>query len=563
MADTPPRFTLRQLPVPAKLVVTAFLLSVGLGYTSAMIQLHMKHSDRDGQHLPTVENVVAVFAGKRWQPAGGEGEKVVSRLEALVTGNPKGELNSKNMAPAFFAHDGADYQKRADEKPDQLPRLDAERDGERAAFVAWVNAPPDARQQAYDTDRFHLPPALAGRPLTNAYKVNGGAVKIHSLVRDRCTRCHRPGGDKGDVPLTTYKELARHMPAAVPVPPGGGWVDSGKLISLERLTQSTHAHLLSFSMLFSLTGMVFAFTSYPGIVRGVLGPLVLVAQVTDVALWWLARLENGGPYFAMGIVGTGMVVATGLGLQIVLSVFNMYGPKGKLVLALLFAAAGGLGGVAYKKVVAPYLEGERAGKAAEKTPASSPVGPPRLEKLLVWSKAGPDGSPLPAFDLPRRKNNEIDLDWKGKQDGGMARAFFDKDGADFKALLKDATDEEVRRLFAERDGERLAILAWLKLAADARQASYESDRFTLPAELAGKPLTADYKADGGSVKVKSILTDRCARCHQPGADKEDIPLHTYEGLRKYLEPEPVEGGGKAVAADAAPANGDPIPAARE
>ena len=30
-----PRFTLRQLPLPAKLVVTLFLLTVGLGYSSA------------------------------------------------------------------------------------------------------------------------------------------------------------------------------------------------------------------------------------------------------------------------------------------------------------------------------------------------------------------------------------------------------------------------------------------------------------------------------------------------------------------------------------------------
>ena len=34
------------------------------------------------------------------------------------------------------------------------------------------------------------------------------------------------------------------------VPEGGGWVDSGRQISLEKLTQSTHAHLLSFAVLF-------------------------------------------------------------------------------------------------------------------------------------------------------------------------------------------------------------------------------------------------------------------------------------------------------------------------
>ena len=50
-----PRFTLRQLPLPAKLVLSTFLLAVGVGYTSAMVQLHMQHGDRDGKPLPTVE----------------------------------------------------------------------------------------------------------------------------------------------------------------------------------------------------------------------------------------------------------------------------------------------------------------------------------------------------------------------------------------------------------------------------------------------------------------------------------------------------------------------------
>ena len=43
-------------------------------------------------------------------------------------------------------------------------------------------------------------------------------------------------------------------------------------------------------MLFSLTGLVFAFTNYPVTLRCVLGPLVVLAVFADVSLWWLARL---------------------------------------------------------------------------------------------------------------------------------------------------------------------------------------------------------------------------------------------------------------------------------
>src|SRR5262249_37861493 len=114
-------------------------------------------------------------------------------------------------------------------------------------------------------------------------------------------------------------------------------------IGVEKLAQSTHAHALSFAVLFALTGLVFAFSGYPGWLRVVVATLPLVAQAADLACWWLARLDGVGPYFAMAIIGTGAAVGVGLAAQIVLGVFDLYGRAGKAVLLLLFlAAAGGL-----------------------------------------------------------------------------------------------------------------------------------------------------------------------------------------------------------------------------
>jgi hypothetical protein len=118
--------------------------------------------------------------------------------------------------------------------------------------------------------------------------------------------------------------------------------------------------LLTFAVLWAATGLIFAFTSYPSSVRCLLAPIVLVAQVADIACWWLARLEPPvGPYFALAIMGTGAVVGLGLWAQIILSIWNMYGPKGKVVVLLMFLLGAGLFGLTYVKVIHPQIQAER------------------------------------------------------------------------------------------------------------------------------------------------------------------------------------------------------------
>ena len=73
-------------------------------------------------------------------------------------------------------------------------------------------------------------------------------------------------------------------------------------MSLSKLAQTTHVHMLGFSMLYGLTGLLFAFTSYPVFVRVLIAPLPLLAQIIDISFWWLARLDEPyGPGFAAAI----------------------------------------------------------------------------------------------------------------------------------------------------------------------------------------------------------------------------------------------------------------------
>jgi hypothetical protein len=348
------RFTLRQLPLPAKLVVSVFLVSVGLGYFSALVQLHLRHGSLNGEPLPTSSDVVERFAGVRKAAPGGP--DLVSRIESLIMGRTDGEMTGESMGPAFFGKSSG-YAKECRERGKE--KVDVEREGERQLLRAWVRAEAEPRKKAYEADKFPIPADLSTRPVTEDYvDKDAKTFKVKTAIDDRCGKCH-----PNDHPpsLESYKDLE---PLCNPPKPDeilpGGWVRSNRQMSVEALTQSTHAHLLSFSMLFALTGLAFAYTAYPKGLRLVVAPLVLVAQVLDIACWWLARVPGPGPYFAMAIVGTGGVVALGLAAQIFGTLIDLYGRRGRFVLVVLFLLAGAGFAALYTNVLGPALAAEKA-----------------------------------------------------------------------------------------------------------------------------------------------------------------------------------------------------------
>ena len=302
----PFKLVLRDLPLPVRLTLTAFLVAVGLGYFSALVQLHFQQASH-GTLLPTPDDVVEIFSGVKnfWSGKSAVGPpKPVSKIEKLI------------MAPENLPHNGSGTMAFAFFGKNLPEGKRPQREGERLAVQAWINTAEDQRKEAYENDAFPLPAALANHPITEDF-LDDGKVKVASIIDARCSKCHADASLQGKKRLVDYSDFAD----VLEVPTAG---NTSRQMSLEHLTETTHLHLLSFAMLWALTGLVFAFSSYPMWLRCILAPLVLVAQVADVSCWWLARLECAGPYFALTIMGTGAVVGLGLALQIVLSLINMY-----------------------------------------------------------------------------------------------------------------------------------------------------------------------------------------------------------------------------------------------
>ena len=314
-AGAPFSITLRGLPLPVRLTLATFLVAVGLGYLAALLQLHFQNAS-PGNTLPSPNDVVEIFSGvDNWPVQKPSPPPPVSKLEQLLMAPENLPQNgSGTMAFAFF--NKRDFKKAETKGPAAVAHLRKCREAEQAVLQAWIHLPDDQREKAYNDDACPMPPSLKDQPM-DGNDVDGDMVKVKSIIDARCSSCHADAGLQGKKKLVDYEDFAD----VLEVPAVG---KTSRQMSLESLTQTTHLHLLSFCMLWALTGVIFAFSSYPRWLRCVLAPGVLIAQVADVACWWLARVNGVGPYFALCIIGAGTLVGVGLLLQVALGVSDMF-----------------------------------------------------------------------------------------------------------------------------------------------------------------------------------------------------------------------------------------------
>src|SRR5262245_48310692 len=199
------RFSLRALPIPAKVVVTCFLLAVGGGYTAAMVQLHMQDS-KSGEMMPTIHDVILKYTGKKWFETDPPQPKC--RLETLIMGPVEGAPwnGTGSMAPAFFHKDGGEWNKlNAVEKA----KAEAERNGEREVIRQWINAPTDARKKAHEDNKFTTskPP----QAITDEFKHPDGSFKVKSILDVRCVRCHSKDSAQDKFPLEAHEQIEKYL----------------------------------------------------------------------------------------------------------------------------------------------------------------------------------------------------------------------------------------------------------------------------------------------------------------------------------------------------------------
>ena len=228
------RMTLRDLSLPVRLTITAFLFSVGLGYLAAMVQLKVQLASA-GNFPPTREDVVGAY----------HGHVAHSQFERLLEEPDSRAFNGQGSMRAAFTKKrsggwakavkskGKELESKAKEEeekakekgiepPKFAPPTDAEldtavtldRNGERLALLEWLHAGAD--KQGFEDDKFAISADLAARPITATFVDGEGKekyAKIRSIIQDRCARCHADGAGFGaaQYPLTNWEEVSIYI----------------------------------------------------------------------------------------------------------------------------------------------------------------------------------------------------------------------------------------------------------------------------------------------------------------------------------------------------------------
>lgn len=267
-------FRLARLSLPAKLLVTLFLLIVGPGYLFGTANILFKHQNADGQPGLTPDDLRASFHGmtRTFQPD----DKVIVNSQMLTEVRPDGSMRE-------YLEDGGE--------------------GAVRGLITWLEN--GAKEEGFAQQGL----AEAGDP------------SAQEIIKAQCVECHNAdGGEMADVPYSetadsdpTYELVLSTAKADITVEESGVQTQVIKPITTARLVHVTHAHILSIPVFTLLVGGLFLMTGLPTFLKLIIGPLPMLAVLLDISAWWIARWVE---VFIYVIAASGAIFGSFYALQI-------------------------------------------------------------------------------------------------------------------------------------------------------------------------------------------------------------------------------------------------------
>lgn len=273
----PAMFRLRDLPASVRLVVSVFIVLIGVGFLFAQANIYHRHHLADGKADLTFDDLRIIYHGIE-VPAGETGPAAAtSRMLEMV--QPGGEMR-KHLEKGG------------------LPEI--------TSLVAWLES--GAPESTFDS-----PPA--GEP---------SGVAPRQVIARRCLRCHNAeDGEKADTPygpdiFEVDYQLVALLARPQPSESADGDAKPGvRMIgpqTIAHLVLITHVHMLSIPVFTLMVYVLFLTADFPERLRRFIGPVPMLALVFDFASWWLARFSEG---FLIMLIVAGGAFAVTLAIQLV------------------------------------------------------------------------------------------------------------------------------------------------------------------------------------------------------------------------------------------------------
>jgi len=227
-----------------KLLDTMFLITIGVGYLFALLNLYYTHEGRDGVEGLSVQDVVLAYHGSHNQ----------TRLGAAINGP---------MAP-------------------NLPNEAA-----KTTILDWI-------QHGATKEEFE--------------------AKVNPILQNNCVMCHSVESGISGIPHFDSYEHVLELTAT----------DTGATIPA--LVRVSHIHLFGIAFILFLIGRIFILCELPIMFKRILVAAPFAFLLLDISSWFITKVI---PDFAYVVIGAGAVVGITFGLQLVISVYQMwlYKPK--------------------------------------------------------------------------------------------------------------------------------------------------------------------------------------------------------------------------------------------
>ena len=223
-----------------KILNTVFLMTIGLAYIMALINMYYTHQGRDGKPGLSIEDIVIMYHGSNNQ----------TRLGAAINGIMEPNLKYKS---------------------------------DKEIILKWIHE--GAEERGYEND-------------------------IAPILNRDCVHCHNPNVNPSLPDLTNFNGVSEVAHA------GGA--------SLPVLVRVSHIHLFGIAFILYFIGRIFLLCDINIYVKRVAVVIPFVAMLLDVLSWFITKSISN---FAYVVVLSGALMGLSMGVQILLSIYQMWFSK--------------------------------------------------------------------------------------------------------------------------------------------------------------------------------------------------------------------------------------------